>query len=39
MLKFSSKDCAGENFDIFRLSVYSTAGITPNIPFLAGISG
>ncbi|KAF2328758.1 DUF2490 domain-containing protein [Flavobacterium ginsenosidimutans] len=39
MLKFASKDYADEHFDIFRLSVYYTAGITPNIHFLAGIIG
>ncbi|KRB59180.1 DUF2490 domain-containing protein [Flavobacterium sp. Root186] len=39
MLKFASKDYAKENFDIFRLSVYYTAGITPNVHFLAGIIG
>lgn len=39
MLKFASKDYAEEHFDIFRLSVYYTAGITPNIHFLAGIIG
>ncbi|GAA3749449.1 MULTISPECIES: DUF2490 domain-containing protein [Flavobacterium] len=39
MLKFASKDYADEHFDIFRLSVYYTAGITPNIHFLAGVIG
>ncbi|MTH16620.1 DUF2490 domain-containing protein [Flavobacterium sp. LC2016-01] len=39
MLKFAKKDYAEEHFDIFRLSVYYTAGITPNIHFLAGIIG
>lgn len=39
MLKFASKDYAEEHFDIFRLSAYYTAGITPNIHFLAGIIG
>jgi len=39
MLKFASKDYAKENFDIFRLSAYYTAGITPNIHFLAGVIG
>lgn len=39
MLKFASKDYAKEHFDIFRLSVYYTAGITPNIHFLAGVIG
>ncbi|UWY28081.1 DUF2490 domain-containing protein [Flavobacterium sp. TR2] len=39
MLKFASKDYAEEHFDIFRLSVYYTAGITPNIHFLAGVIG
>lgn len=39
MLKFASKDYADEKFDIFRLSVYYTAGITPNIHFLAGCIG
>lgn len=39
MLKFASKDYAPDRFDIFRLSVYYTAGITPNIHFLAGIIG
>jgi hypothetical protein len=39
MLKFASKDYASENFDIFRLSAYYTAGITPNIHFLAGVIG
>jgi len=39
MLKFASKDYAEEHFDIFRLSVYYSAGITPNLHFLAGIIG
>lgn len=39
MLKFPSKDYAKEKFDIFRLSAYYTAGITPNIHFLAGVIG
>ncbi|WP_289662168.1 DUF2490 domain-containing protein [Flavobacterium panacagri] len=39
MLKFASKDYADEHFDIFRLSVYYSAGITPNLHFLAGVIG
>lgn len=39
MLKFASKDYAEEHFDIFRLSVYYSAGITPNLHFLAGVIG
>lgn len=39
MLKFAPKDYAKENFDIFRLSVYYSAGITQNIHFLGGIIG
>jgi len=37
MLKFVSDDYAPDNFDILRESVYYTAGITPNLNFLAGI--
>ncbi|MDI3322402.1 DUF2490 domain-containing protein [Pinibacter soli] len=37
MLKFASKDYAKENFDIFRMSVYYSAGVTKNLHFLAGI--
>ncbi|MDQ6469873.1 DUF2490 domain-containing protein [Flavobacterium sp. LHD-80] len=39
MLKFASKDYAEEHFDIFRMSVYYSAGITKNIHFLAGVIG
>jgi hypothetical protein len=39
MLKFASKDYAPQNFDIFRLSAYYSAGITPNLHFIAGVIG
>lgn len=39
MLKFAPKDYANENFDIFRMSVYYTAGISKNLHFLAGVIG
>lgn len=39
MLKFPSKDYAENHFDIFRLSVYYSAGITQNLHFLAGVIG
>ncbi|SHM81094.1 Protein of unknown function [Chitinophaga jiangningensis] len=37
MLKFASDDYAPNNFDIFRMSVYYSAGITKNLHFLTGI--
>ncbi|HEY4286637.1 MAG TPA: DUF2490 domain-containing protein [Puia sp.] len=37
MLKFPQKDYADNHFDIFRMSVYYSAGITQNLHFLAGI--
>lgn len=37
MLKFPQPDYAKEHFDIFRLSVYYSAGITPNLHFLLGV--
>lgn len=39
MLKFPSRDYAEERFDIFRMSVYYSAGITQKFHFLAGIIG
>ncbi|GAO44008.1 DUF2490 domain-containing protein [Flavihumibacter petaseus] len=39
MLKFADKDYAEEHFDIFRLSVYYSAGINHNLHFLAGMIG
>lgn len=37
MFKFPQPDYAKEHFDIFRLSTYYSAGINPNLHFLAGI--
>lgn len=37
MFKFPSKDYAEERFDIFRESVYYSAGLTKNLNMLAGI--
>lgn len=39
MLKFAPKDYAEEHFDIFRQSVYYTAGLNKNLSFLLGIIG
>ncbi|PZF74874.1 DUF2490 domain-containing protein [Taibaiella soli] len=36
MLKFPQPDYANSHFDIFRMSVYYSAGITPNLHFLIG---
>lgn len=37
MFKFPSKDYASSRFDIFRESVYYSAGVTTNLNFLVGI--
>ncbi len=37
MLKFADKDYAKENFDIFRQSVYYSAGLSQRIHLLAGV--
>ena len=37
MLKFPSKEYAKERFDIFRQSVYYSAGITQNFHIMAGV--
>ena len=39
MFKFPSKDYAEERFDIFRQSVYYSAGVTENLHVLVGILG
>ncbi len=36
MLKFAPEDYAPNDFDIYRMSVYYSAGITPNFHFLIG---
>lgn len=37
MLKFPSKDYSEQHFDIFRMSVYYSAGISQKLHFLTGI--
>lgn len=39
MFKFAPKDYADEHFDIFRQSVYYSAGLTKNLNMLLGIIG